>query len=108
MKLRITFGILFLLTTACTHSVHVDQAGDFSPYSRFEDGKMIQTEKEQLVVLGITQDTSYVNAAYNDLARQCPKGQVLGVNVRYSTSHGFFSWTNKILMQGICVSNNSN
>ncbi len=91
-----------LLLSGCAHSVHQVQVSDFKPSSAEASGKAIRAQKEQFVIMGFTQDTSYVNKAYRELADNCPNGTVSGITAQLSTSLGFFSWTNKILLQGLC------
>lgn len=90
--------------TSCTHSVHMVHVSDFSPsYKNFSEGQIVKAEAEQFTVMGFVNDTNYVNVAYAKLQSACPGGQVQGITTEYSTSHGFFSWTNRIHMQGLCV-----
>ena len=90
-------------TFACTHSVHLVHVGDFKPYQKITSGKRIEAQAEQFVVLGFTQETDYVNLARAELIKKCPGGAIQGPMNRISTSHGFFSWTNKAYMQALCV-----
>ncbi len=94
--------LLFSLV-ACTHSVHIVHVGDFKPYQKITSGKRIEAKTEQFVVMGFTQETDYVNMARAELMKQCPDGALQGPMTRLSTSHGFFSWTNKAFMQALCV-----
>lgn len=61
------------------------------------------SETSQKVILGFVFDTNYVNEARKNLIAKCPNGDIQGVTTRYSTSLGFFSWDNKVLMQGLCL-----
>lgn len=96
---------LFLLffIVSCTHSVHLVHVGDFRPYQKLTSGEMIETTSEQWVFLGFTTQTDYVNQARETLMSKCSKGTIQGPVTRLSTSHGFFSWTNKVHMQALCV-----
>ncbi|HEY8270176.1 MAG TPA: hypothetical protein VIG33_04760, partial [Pseudobdellovibrionaceae bacterium] len=47
--------------------------------------------------------TNYVDQARRKLISQCPHGEISGISTQYSTSLGFFSWTHKVLMQGLCT-----
>jgi len=96
-KISLLFAFCFL--SACAHSVHLYQADNQDG----QKGQLIEALTEQKVILGFTNETSYVNQAYNELKQKCPKGRVEGINTRYSTSLGFFSWTNKIRMRGYCI-----
>ena len=102
MKLRNLIVSVFFMT-GCMHSIHEVHVSDFEPYGAFEAGKIIKAKSEQSVILGFVNQTNYVDKAYKDLESKCPKGRIQGITTQYSTSLGFFSWTNKILMQGLCV-----
>lgn len=95
------------LLSACAHSIHEVHTSDFLPGASLAQGKLVEASAEQFVILGITQDTSYVNRAYQDLMRACPQGSITGITTQISTSLGFFSWTNKVLMKGLCVDKGS-
>lgn len=100
-KLFLLFTLLSIF--ACTHSVHLVHVGDFKPYQKITSGKRIEAKAEQFVIMGFTQETDYVNMARAELIKQCPGGTIQGPMTRISTSHGFFSWTNKAYMQALCV-----
>lgn len=93
----------FVLIAGCAHSIHEVHISDFSPKKSIESGEMVKAQAEQFVILSFTQNTHYVDQAYNKLLAQCENGQVTGISTQFSTSLGFFSWTNKILMQGLCI-----
>ena len=88
--------------TGCAYSVHQVHTSDFTPYRSIKSGKMVKSYAEQFVILGITDNTDYVDQAYASLKRRCKGGIVSGITTEYSTDLGFFSWTNKIHMQGLC------
>lgn len=96
--------VLFVLS-GCAHSVHEVHVSDFLPAKATEGGEMIRAQSEQFVVMGFTDNTRYVDDARKKLISACPQGAVTGITTQYSTSLSFFSWTNKILMQGLCVKN---
>lgn len=91
----------FLFLNACAHSLHEYEA---QSVNQNNSGKIITSLGEQSTVMGFVQDTNYVNEAFDRLKRQCSQGRIEGINTRYSTSLGFFSWTNKVHMQGYCIS----
>lgn len=103
MRAVILAGALALLTTGCAHSIHEVHVSDFNPPASVKDGQMIKVQTEQFVILGFTSQTDYVDKAYNQLMDKCPVGVITGITTQYSTSLSFFSWTNKILMQGLCL-----
>ena len=104
MNRIIALVFLVLAITGCTHSLHISHVGDFSPtYKEAKAGKLIKSHAEQFTILGFVTQTDYVDSAYASLVRQCQSGNVQGVVTQYQTSHGFFSWTHSIDMQGLCV-----
>ena len=96
----------FILLVGCTHSVHLVHVGDFKPYQKNTSGTKVTAEAEQFVILGFTSETDYVNIARTNLMNQCSTGSIQGPVTRLSTSHGFFSWTNKVYIQALCVTKN--
>ncbi len=101
---KIFLLLISLLLGACTHSLHISHVSDFAPtYSNYAKGKLVKARQEQFVVLGFVSDTNYVNQAYYQLIKQCQNGQIQGITTQYSTSHGFFSWTHIVEMQGLCI-----
>ncbi len=94
-------GTLFL--SGCAHSIHQVHTSDFMPSAQITSGRMLKATSEQFTILGFVGDTNYVEQAYESLMNQCTDGVITGITTQYSTSFGFFSWTNKILMQGLCV-----
>ena len=96
--------ILLVFCSGCTHALHQYHAGDTEPFVRGKSNyKRIKSMGEQFAVMGFVTETNYVNAAYDELKSKCPKGTITGIHTRYSTSHGFFSWTNRVKMTGYCV-----
>ena len=94
-------------TIGCFSSVHEYQAAGYASPTRREPGppiaaSRIQSDARQFVVLGLTGNTDYVDEAYASLTTQCP-GEIVGVNTRYSTKLGFFSYTNEVHMQALCL-----
>jgi len=100
MKLRwLLLPFAFLVLAGCAHSVHLYQANDSHSFQ----GKLIEANSEQFVIFWLATETQYVEEAFRKLKAQCPNGRIEGINTRYSTSLGFFSWTNKIRMRGYCL-----
>lgn len=98
-------GLLLVISAGCAHSIHEVHTSDFVPMAEIESGKMVRGYGEQFVVMGFVSETNYVDQAYRELQSQCPGGQITGITTQISTSMGFFSWTNKALMQGLCLPN---
>lgn len=102
MKKLVLVSIALILS-ACAHSIHEVHTSDFMPAAPLESGKVVKGYAEQFVVMGFVGDTNYVDEAMKKLITACPGGYISAVTTQYSTSLGFFSWTNKILMQGLCL-----
>ena len=95
----------FFLLGSCSHSVHLVNMSDYELQKNLSQGKKIEVETQQFVVLGFVFDTNYVDQAKEKLINKCPNGEIKNITTRYSTSHGFFSWHNKIYMQARCFNN---
>ena len=103
MKKIFLFFIICTFFAQCAHSVHLVQANSFDNTSDHKSSKIIEAKSEQFVILGLVTQTDYVDQAYRILQEKCEEGTIQGVVTQYSTSLGFFSWTNKILMKGLCI-----
>lgn len=100
---RPLMSLAFVALGGCTHALHLVHEGDISEIPRDREYKRVKSEAEQFVIMGFVTQTDYVNQAYASLAKQCVGNELVGVQTRYSTSHGFFSWTNKVKLQGYCL-----
>ena len=96
--------MLLIGTLSCSHSIHMVHTSAFTPYTSPKKGKIITARAEQFVIMNFVDNTDYVNQAYDRLLSQCKNKNITGITTQFSTSHGFFSWTNKILLKGLCVS----
>jgi len=67
------------------------------------NGEMVTASSERFIVMGFASDTKYVDAAYQSLQEKCPNGRIQGITTQFTTGLGFFSWTNRIRMQGLCI-----
>ena len=110
MKAPLQFKKIFLfivtisLFAGCTHSLHLAHVSDFSPsYKAYQKGTLVKATGEQFTVMGMVGNTDYVEMAYQQLQSQCPRGSIQGITTLFSTSHGFFSWTNYVDLQGLCL-----
>ena len=94
--------LIVLLASGCTYALHQNHTSDYQLDASLLDYRLIEARFEQFVVMGFVSETNYADDAFAELQRQCPDGTVTGIQTRHSTSHGFFSWTHVILMQGYC------
>ncbi|MEL6181120.1 MAG: hypothetical protein AAFS10_19345 [Myxococcota bacterium] len=95
-------GLVLLATVGCSYSVHVHHTSDVRFQQPLSTYTVVESTGEQFTFLGMVGQTDYVDRAFADLQSQCPGGHITGIQTRYSTSHGFFSWTNKVVMKGYC------
>ena len=95
-----------LLATGCSYSMHEYQVAGYAPVTVTSGAprhaEWIHARANQSVVLGITDNTNYVDEAYTQLVSQCP-GDIVGFNTRYSTKLGFLSYENTVEMQAFCL-----
>lgn len=96
---------LALGLSGCAYSVHQVHVSDFKPGVPLERGEVVKAKSEQFVIMGFARESNYVDSAYQDLQTKCPNGTITGITTQFSTDLGFFSWTNRILMQGLCIRN---
>jgi hypothetical protein len=91
-----------VILAGCTHSIHMVHSDGFDATNQDIDGAhYVEAVATQDVVFFFAFDTAYVDEARSKLEQQCP-GRLSAVSTQFSTSHGFFHWTNKILMKGLC------
>jgi hypothetical protein len=102
-------AIATLAGTGCSYSMHEYQAAGYAaspaaahPGELPPRAEWIHAHAEQGVVLGVTNNTHYVDEAYANLLSQCG-GEIVGVNTRYSTKLGFLSYRNAVDLQAFCL-----
>ncbi|MFT4763660.1 MAG: hypothetical protein ACI9OH_000749 [Oleispira sp.] len=102
MKNILSLFLPLMLLAGCTHSIHMVHTDGFD-LGMPADGKAhyVEAVATQNVIFFFAFDTDYVDEAKAALEQQC-SGKLSAVSTQYSTSHGFFHWTNKILMKGLC------
>lgn len=105
MKVVLYFLLIVLMVAgvSCTYSVHQVPISDFRPYADDSKGTPVEGRAKQFVILGFVDQTHYADQAYLDIQNQCKDGVVTGIATKFYTEHGFFSWTNHVVMQGICL-----
>lgn len=103
MRLRVLGLAVLALSGACRGTVHMAQASGFYDVGDGADRSVITSSAEQHTIMGVVEDTLYVDAAWSSLQRQCSRGSIDGITVETSTQLGFFQWTNRVSMRGICV-----
>jgi hypothetical protein len=91
------------MLSGCAHSVHQVHVSEINQVPTSGAGRIVRAEAEQFVVLGVARETQFVEQAYSRLLQQCSGQPINGVSTQFMTSLGFFSWTNKVLVQGYCA-----
>ena len=101
---KISVSIFVLLLVGCTHSIHVSHMSGIDPVVSAKEAnkKIVEVNAEQFVFMDFAFDTDYVDQAYQNIQNECD-GQLTAVNTRFSTDHGFLSWTNKINIRAVCL-----
>lgn len=97
----LAFLALATVTSACTHSVHQLSMGGLDDIPRGARLQPIQVEADQEAFLAAG-DTEFADQAVARLSAKCPRGRVVGIEARYSTSLGFLSYTNRMKITGYC------
>jgi hypothetical protein len=98
-------ALLGVLASGCTYSMHEYQAAGYAAVPTAggpRQAEWIHAHGEQRVILGVTDNTDYIDHAYADLLDQCT-GEVVGLNTRFSTSLGFLSYKNVVEMRAMCL-----
>ncbi len=101
----LALGALLMLTPGCTYAMHEVEAAGYAAVPNGgppRQAERIQARAEQRVILGITDNTDYVDRAYAELLDECP-GEVVGLNTRLSTDLGFLSFKNVVEMRAFCL-----
>ena len=101
---KIAMLMLFFIPyiNGCAYSMHELHVSDYK-YPVDAGNKKVEANSEQFVILGFVFDTNYVDAAYEKLRDQCQRGTLDGINTKYYTALGFFSWHNHINLSARCV-----
>ena len=94
---------LVLALSGCTYSVHQVAMGGLETIPEGAHVRHVHAEAEQHVFFYITDNTDFADQAYAALLAQCPRGELRGIEARYSTSHGFLSFTNHMKTTALCV-----
>ncbi len=92
-----------LVASGCTYSIHQVHSTDYLTEVPRGRSRVITAEATQDVILYLTTSTEYVEQAHERLLAQCPQGEIVGIHGRHSTAHSFLSFTNKLVLKGLCV-----
>jgi hypothetical protein len=95
-------GLAAVLLGGCTHSVHQVAMGEFDDVPVTARLRPVEAETSQDVLLA-SGNTDFADEAMARLAGRCPRGRVVGIQARHSTSLGFLVHTNRMKVTGYCV-----
>ena len=97
-------ALLVLLSSGCAPAVHqVAASGGMAGLQVDESSRFLVASAEQPTILGIVNDTDYVDQAWDSLVSRCPNGALVNVVATSQTELGFFSWRNQIRFEATCV-----
>lgn len=101
-SIRSIFSIMALCIglVGCTHLQSVSTSS--LPEDR---SKPVQAEGYRFIFLGFNFNNDYVDEMTDDLAKNCPKGQVKGILTKYESIVYFplFAHAARVKAQGFCV-----
>lgn len=99
LLLLVTALLLASMLSGCMSYVHAVNQDAILPV----EGELIEVEQEKGIWLRFNFDNDYVREAYDELLAQCPGGTIHGVASRLSSTNGFFHWTARFHLSGVCV-----
>ena len=105
MKLSHLIPLFAVAIAGCTHSVHQVSLSSADDIPRGARVRAVHSEAEQFVFFYVTDNTDFADEAYDELLKKCPKGRLVAIEARHSTSHGFLSFKNHMKMTGWCLEN---
>jgi hypothetical protein len=90
------------MSTGCAYSIHQYGATDFTG---MRQGKRVTAEGSESYILFKT-DNNFVEQAYAKLIGQCADGYITGITTQYRTDLSFLSFTERLIIEGTCVTAN--
>lgn len=101
-RFRLALAVLGSLAFGCTHSVHQLSVGGLDDIPSGAHLHAIEAEVDQHAFIAAG-DTDFADQAMALLAARCPRGRVVGIEARHSTSLGFLAYTNRMKITGYCL-----
>lgn len=98
MMRNLLLGFIFSMT-GCAYSVHQYGSVDFTG---MKPGKKVVVEGSHHYIFA-KMDNRFVDKAYSALISECKEGMINGVTSQYRTELNFFSFTEKLIIEGTCV-----
>ncbi len=94
--------MLVLLSGCATAVHHVSAAGGSVGWNESDGAQPVMAADEQVVLLGLSSETEYVDDAWSDFLSRCP-GNLVDITATTKTELGFFAWRNQIVFEGTCL-----
>lgn len=101
-RFQLALAVLGSLTFGCTHTVHQLSVGGLDDIPSGAHLHPIEAEVDQHAFIAAG-NTDFADRALALLASRCPKGRVVGIEARHSTSLGFLAYTNRMKITGYCL-----
>lgn len=99
----VLFLVFLLNLTGCAYSIHQYAALDFSGLTGKNGTKISATGEKKYIIMKT--DNDFVDLAYNNLMDKCKGGSISGITTKYYTALGFFSFDEKLELEGYCIKN---
>ena len=100
--IRAVIPLVLALATGCAYSVHEVALGSVEEVRKDEQPRFIEAEASQHAFIAAG-DTDFADEAMAELAGKCPRGRVVGIQARHSTSLGFLVHENHLRVTGYCI-----
>ncbi|MDD9951662.1 MAG: hypothetical protein OXT67_08875 [Zetaproteobacteria bacterium] len=94
--------LVSLWLQSCAYSIHQNHMGSFDE-STATKGKIIKVDHKEQIIFADFTDVNWVDRSYQELMAKCPAGRIIGISTLYATDLGFFSWKERIRLEGSCI-----
>ena len=103
MKILMSWFLLLSLG-GCAYSVHQYSALDFTGMTgmNLKNATKVSATGEKKYIL-IKTDNDFVDIAYANLMDKCKDGAITGITTKYLTALSFFSFDEKLELEGYCI-----
>lgn len=87
---------------SCAFSIHQHSIGDFGGHKATPSRSVVVDQKDQVIFADFS-DLERLDEAYEALIKKCKGGKIVGISTLYATDLGFFSWHERIRLEGTCL-----
>lgn len=99
--LRTVCLVVFVMLSACAHSVHQVYVGTMDQNASYKNGRWVKADASDYVIFFFAFDSNYVEQGVSELEKQCP-GRIAQVTTEHLTSYRFLSYYQKVVLKGWC------